>query len=701
MLELTGKNLGKVRIDMFLAHGGMADVYLGTHTTLQRAVAVKLMKGDIQTDPDLEERFQREARAVAMLRHPNIVQVFDFDTYQGQPYLVMEYISGTTLANYLRKLHEKNRRLELAQVDLLLNKLADALNYAHETGVIHRDIKPGNILLTSRVTPVTAGLPLPGDSEPILTDFGLVRFKQSKTQTATGLITGTPAYMSPEQARGDKVDTRTDVYSLGVTLYEMLAGRVPFDADSTLTVLHMHIYEPPPPIEGLSAELQEVISFALAKDPNQRYQTPLELAQAFHAALYETAEAPTLQFPTTKTKTKPNLPTTKTAIKPIQNRWLQAGIGLGVLGLIGMFALIISKPGSIPVITPTSMPTEIQSHTMDNGDYTNETIPATGGNESSAAVVALFRFLDGTAPADQITLTTVDMPLPAEGSQYEAWLIEEDNEQRRSIGLITFDETGKGSLKFVDSMGRNLLGLYHGVEITIEPDPDSSPNPSNNIAYFMSLPPGGLAHIRHLISGFSGAPNGSALAQGLKTDATLLNQTAQTMLVSFEAGKEADVRLQAERMINVIVGDQSPDHKDWNDDGIVDDISDGYGLLLNGENAGYIQGVYTHADLAATAADATQNMINHGDHVKISATNVADWSPQLRDQLTIILNASFGPEMEAAVRQAVVLANQILNGIDTNGNERVEPIPGEGGALTAYSHAFYMADMTIHTDSVP
>jgi serine/threonine protein kinase len=701
MADLTGVNLGKVRIDMFLARGGMADVYLGTHTTLQRAVAVKLMKSDLQSEPDLEERFQREARVVAMLRHPNIVQVYDFDTYQGQPYLVMEYVSGTSLANYLRKLHENNQRLELAQVDLLLNKIADGLNYAHEKGVIHRDIKPGNILLTSRISPVTAGLPLPVDTEPILTDFGLVRFRQSKTKTATGLITGTPAYMSPEQARGATVDTRTDVYSLGITLYEMLAGRVPFDADSTLTILHMHIYEPPPPIEGISDALQGVISLALAKDPDQRYKTPLELAQAFRAALYETAESPTLYFPITKTETKPSLYPVKTEIKPIQKRWVQAGIGLGVFGLIGLFALLNTNTPSIPVILPTSTSTEVQAHVMDNGDYSKETIPSTKVNESSAPIVAIFRFLDGTAPADQVTLTTVDMPPPSEGSQYEAWLIEESGEQRRSIGLIAFDETGKGSLKYIDTMGRNLLGLYHGVEITIEPEPDPSPNPSNNIAYSMNLPPGGLAHVRHLLSSFGGAPNNTALAQGLKTDANLLNQTAQTMLVSFEAGKEADVRLEAEKMMNIIVGDQSPDYKDWNGDGTVDDISDGYGLLLNGENAGYIQGVYTHANLAATSADATQNMIDHGEHVKISATNLADWSPQLRDQLNVILSASFGPEMEAAVRQAVALANQIENGIDTNGNERIEPIPGEGGALTAYSHAAYMADITIHADSVP
>jgi len=215
MSTLTGKSLGKVRVEMFLAKGGMAEVYIGTHTTLQRPVAIKLLKADLQGEPELLERFEREARAIAILRHPNIVQVFDFDSYGNQPYLIMEYVPGVSLGAYLRELHNRSERLDYIQIQSLLMKVADALSYAHENHVIHRDVKPANILLTSRSTPVAADKPLPSDVVPILTDFGLVRFTQSSKQTSTGVITGTPAYMSPEQARGDRVDARTDVYSLG------------------------------------------------------------------------------------------------------------------------------------------------------------------------------------------------------------------------------------------------------------------------------------------------------------------------------------------------------------------------------------------------------------------------------------------------------------------------------------------------------
>src|SRR5512145_3216571 len=138
MPNLTGQMLGKVRVDMFLARGGMADVFIGTHTTLHRAVAIKFLKGDLQDEPELRERFEREAQVIAMLRHPNIVQVHDFDTFESQPYLVMEYVPGTSLGTFLRELHKNNGRLDVTQVNTLLGKLANALKYAHDNDVIHR-----------------------------------------------------------------------------------------------------------------------------------------------------------------------------------------------------------------------------------------------------------------------------------------------------------------------------------------------------------------------------------------------------------------------------------------------------------------------------------------------------------------------------------------------------------------------------------
>ena len=669
---------------MFLAKGGMAEVYIGNHTSLHRSVAVKFLKADLQDEPDLRERFEREARVIAMLRHPNIIQIFDFDSYLNQPYLVMEYVPGASLGAYLHELHKRDQRLDLAIVNALLGKIANALTYAHDNNVIHRDVKPANILLTSRSTPVSTDGLLPKDVEPILTDFGLVRFTQSTTHTSTGYITGTPAYMSPEQSRGDNnVDGRSDVYSLGVTIYEMLAGRVPFNADTAMGVLHQHIHEPHPPIEGISAGLQKVIDRALEKDPDARFQTPVEFAEAFNSALSTSTESETLLFPEAISRsitiTRQNL---QAIVVDNKNRKfaIPAIIG-GIALVVGIGAYMITRASRPTTTSPDTSPTAA----LEGG---NQLVPTSDN-------VGLFRFQDGSAEADQITFSSRSLPLPPEGSQYEAWLLEDDNEHRISLGVIQFDSDNTASLTYVDGNGQNLLTAYHGVEITIEPNPDNSPNPSNEIAFSAMLPPSGFSHVRHLLSAFSSTPNQTPFIRGLKTDTSLLNTLSQDMLSALESGDGIIMRLKAEQMLNIILGNQSPDYKDWNGNTNIDDPSDGYGLLLNGDSGGYIQGAFTHANLSLTSPDATDNMLVHGEHVKIAATNLSEWTPQLRDQLIAVLAATSLTDAEGPVREAVVLADKILNGVDINGNEKIEPIPGEGGAMTAYEHSYYMADILV------
>jgi hypothetical protein len=313
----------------------------------------------------------------------------------------------------------------------------------------------------------------------------------------------------------------------------------------------------------------------------------------------------------------------------------------------------------------------------------------------AAAPVGLLRFQDGTALADALTISTETMPLPAEGNRYEVWLIEDDGEHRFSIGTISFGEENRGSLIYVDGQGQNLIGRYSGMEITREPDPDSNPNSSNDVAFAARLPAEGYSHVRHLLFSFTSTPNEIGFIRGLDADTGLLTELGSQMLTAFESGNEAELLLQAERMLNVIVGEQSDEFRDWDGNGNVDNPGDGYGLLTNGQNLGYIQGSFTHADLALTSPDASPNMITHGDHVKISANNVSDWTAQLKTELIDIVQNPANPARGELIRQAVTLTNQIRIGFDVDGNERIEPIPGEGGALTAYEHAYYMADMPI------
>jgi hypothetical protein len=441
-----------------------------------------------------------------------------------------------------------------------------------------------------------------------------------------------------------------------------------------------------------------VIDRALAKDPDERYQTCRDMAMDYMSAIGIIAEASTLQFAPVSVpiSTGQATPTPATRSQqgisaPARRNFLPilgAGIAIFALGIFGLSRLFVARSQSeIPTATAHSM------NVLETPQQTSE--PNVTPLAEAAAPIGVLRFQDGTAPADQVTLTTSSMPLPLAGSQYEAWLIEDDGEQRISLGIITFDESGKGSLAFVDPQGRNLLGMYHGVEITIEPNGDSNPIPSNDVAFAVSLPSSGFTHVRHLLYAFSATPNQTGFINGLITDTNLIDLTAQEMLAAYQSGDEAKARSQAVEILNTIVGNQSENYKDWDNDGTINDPGDGFGLLLNGDNEGYIQGTYTHADLSVTSSDATQNMLVHGEHVKAAALNIGGWTPTLRDQLILYLQSPVSVDSEGMIRNAVALANQIQNGFDVNGNENIEPIPGEGGAVTAYEHAYYMADILI------
>jgi serine/threonine protein kinase len=691
MPEWIGRTIGKVRVDKYLARGGMAEVYLGTHLSLDRPVAIKVLHSFVESDPELLDRFQREAKAVAGLRHANIVQVFDFDTYEGHPYIVMEYLKGPSLASYLLSLHKNELKLSFEQIGQVLKYIVAGLDYAHGQGIIHRDIKPANILLHSKNRDFTENSMLTKHVEPVITDFGLARIVHSSQQTASGLVSGTPAYMSPEQARGSKVDHRTDIYSLGIILYELIAGRVPFEGDTAITVIFKHINETPPPIDGIPTELQEVIDKALTKYPENRYSNGREL-------LTDYAKAVGLHFETEVIHSTPSrTPRSVPVSKKKSSSWNPLWIGTGIFACACMSFMLLGVLGvSIYSIFPKTEPTQISSiptalPVMEH----SETTPVAGiiANTGDPSVGVL-RFQDGTAIADKITVNA-KLASPPESTQYEVWLIDNSGEQSRSIGVLKADGNGTYNLTFVDPQSRNMLADYSKMEITVEPNPDNNPNPSGDVAYSSGIPRGALTHIRHLMVATDETPNKIGMIDGLRNNATLVNQSAEAMLAAYSANQPQDIRSNAEALINLIVGNQDSSYVDWDTNGTINDPGDGYGILVNGDQTGYIGGTHHHSSYSAEAEDSTQNIRLHDEHVEISIHNIEEWAIQLRDTSKRIVQAPEGANIEADVRTAVTLANQILNGLDTNGNELIEPIAGEGGALTAYQHAYYMADMPI------
>lgn len=274
---VIGKTLGKYRIIEQIGHGGMAEVYKAYHPGLDRYVAVKLMHTFLIDEQGFMERFQREARSVARLRHPNIVQMYDFDSDGDVSYMVMEFLEGPSLKNKLNELEAQGQWPTLKETARIVRDVGQALDYAHQRGMIHRDVKPANIMLTK-------------DGGAILTDFGIVKMLSATTQlTASGAMIGTPAYMAPEQSMGDAGDERADIYSLGIVLYQLATGRLPYEADTPMAVVLKHLNAPLPIPSTLNPELPEgverVILKALAKDPNDRYQSVREMLEHLDQAM--------------------------------------------------------------------------------------------------------------------------------------------------------------------------------------------------------------------------------------------------------------------------------------------------------------------------------------------------------------------------------------------------------------------------------
>ena len=267
MEDLTGMQLGPYRVLEPLGEGGMAAVYKAHQPGLDREVALKILPRQLASDPEFVQRFEQEARLIAKLQHPHILPVIDYGQAEGYSYIVMPFVRAGTLAKLLQ-----GKPRPMPEVARLTSQLGEALDYAHSQGVVHRDLKPSNVLLDER-------------GNCLLTDFGIARLVETTSNlTATGTVLGTPSYMSPEQAKGDRVDQRSDIYSLGIIMYELATGRVPFRADTPLAVLMKHVNDPLPPPRNLNPDLPEamerVILKALAKAPEDRFARAGDMVRA-------------------------------------------------------------------------------------------------------------------------------------------------------------------------------------------------------------------------------------------------------------------------------------------------------------------------------------------------------------------------------------------------------------------------------------
>lgn len=377
MDDLTGQTIGQYRLMQKLGEGGMAEVYKAFQPRLDRYVAIKFIRPELAVDSLFRTRFENEARAIAKLSHGSIVHVYDFGEEERRYYLVMEFVEGQTLKDYLQKLHKNDQWVTTAQAVQIVTQVAGALGYAHDQGIIHRDVKPDNILLA-------------GNGRAVLNDFGIAKMiEEGEGLTQTGAAIGTPAYMAPEQIQGQKarIGPPTDLYSLAIILYELLTGRTPFTADTAFAVMLKHLSDPIPLPRKINPHLPEGLELfvlkSLAKEPEDRYATAAEFIQALQAAVTDSPSATTTAYnpnqtaiapammhdatevaaPQPATVVRPSEATVVAASAPVEPapasagrrvpRWLW-GVG-GVLALAVILAIVLG--GGDRNLQPPPLPT--------------------------------------------------------------------------------------------------------------------------------------------------------------------------------------------------------------------------------------------------------------------------------------------------------------------------------------------------------
>jgi serine/threonine-protein kinase len=437
-MDLIGKTLGNYQIIKELGRGGMAVVYKAYQATLNRHVAIKILPPQLSFDEQFVERFQREARAAAGLRHPNIVVIHDVGHSDGVYYIVMEFLEGRTLKQVI----EQEGPLPPERATRIVREVSAALDYAHNRGFVHRDVKPANIFVGD-------------DGHVTLTDFGIAK-AASETQalTRTGMLVGTPEYMSPEQAEGTGVDHRTDLYALGIVLYQMLVGRVPFRGTTPHATLHAVIYEAPPPPRQLNPNvapaLEAVVLKAVSKQPERRFQSGAELVAELEAVVSGRApEAVTPAVAQTRAVPAPRR-------SPVP--WILAAIA-GVVVVLAVIVVLLLSGGNgtgepeprptqiVIVVTPqaTSAATEPPTDTP-------ETVTAVPPTDTPAVLTNTPELPSHTPPPPtDTTAPPTDTPVPPSPTPVSS----------ASFGRIAFssERDGDPEIFVVNLAGGNLTQL--------------------------------------------------------------------------------------------------------------------------------------------------------------------------------------------------------------------------------------------------
>jgi serine/threonine-protein kinase len=686
--SLIGRTLGKYEITELLGRGGMATVYKGYQREIDRYVAIKVLPPHPGQDPQFVERFRLEARTVARLQHPHILPLYDYGVEDDILYLVTAYVEGGALSDRI-----DGGPMMLSEVEQILRQIASALDYAHRQGVIHRDIKPDNILLDK-------------EGHALLADFGIVKIVEGDTNlTGTGGLVGTPAYMAPEQGRGESVSNAADIYSLAVVVYEMITGHQPFQAETPMQIVLKHMNEPPPSItENMSTlppGLERVMQRALAKNPVNRYSSAVEFAEDFARAVHSDESFAGMQaefhkpVASTLVLDPPTSQATTVIVQPGQNPLL----------LLGGFAIIAAMVVVIVVLL-------LNSSRVDTGGAAEASPTAQAVSVRPTAVpIATFGSLSfGTdqVMGDTVTLRVENLTPPGAGATYNAWLQNTSDDTILKLGEIRLDALGNGALVYTDPDGRPLPTLFNAVLITAEAEDGDTP--AGDTVYSGSVPaaaPTALNEI--LVTSPAGvtirnAPGSNSIygdlivATGNK-GGLLVSALTEAEVGEQHAGLAADatsvggMHTHAEHTINILLGTQD----DYDGNGRGDNPGRGFGVPR------FLDGIEEQLNLVLGETDApvSQSVQINAEYIRVCLLNVRTWIQQVVDLEHALLESDSIEAVAEQAAQAQETAGMIIRGLDLNENGQVEPFEGECGLQQISTYSVLIGSIDIVEGPLP
>lgn len=663
MKNLVGYNLGRYELVELLGQGAMGEVYKAFQPSVERFVAVKVMHPHLAHEQELLERFRQEAKSIAKLQHPHILHLIDFDIQDDEYYMVMDYIKGQTVGALIKE----TGALPPAEALRITAQLADALAYAHQLGIIHRDIKPSNIMFMDDSL-----------SCPVLTDFGLARMSGKKGMTLTGAMIGTPAYMSPEAVRGEVIDERGDIYSLGVVLYEMIIGHPPYNANTIYSLMLKQVNEPVPVPRHLKPELDDSINAlllkVLSKEASERFQSAAEFYDAIQQSLLSCTGKALLTRPTYLSSRN----TDKVQQKPKQlvPPWLLFILGSGVV-LLAVFTLALALlfgGGSIKTRLPIAT-------TVPTASPLTASLPLLSIEPGSAPVGQL-RFLDNNSlRVANFILQVQQVEQAPEGSHYELWLTNDKNDFL-NLGQLSVEN---GQLIVEGSTEQNLIAHYSRVIISIEPNDDPDATISAQLRFTGALPPEFLTPIRQIISSSQLATLG--FLPTAEEQVRLAIRQSKLMQQALAIDDMTSAYRHTENIIKILNGDTKDLVEALDGESAVQYLREGVGVQV------YLEGTRGQIRRAMKSTPFTEQMQDEAELVMSCMTHSIDLLIGAQNNASQLLISETASEAVPFADEVTWDLFDLLNGHDWNKDGILDA--SEAAILAAYDYTLLMSEIRI------